>query len=158
MLLVILAIGFLLLGIACFIYFKYGKSLYAYDNEWVYIAGFIISACIIVISLLAFIITGAEYLHHTVVDEKIMLYEEENTKIEKEIAILVSTYQEFEKETYRDFKNESPTVLVNMYPELKSNELVKEQITLYTENNKKIKQLKEEKINYKLKAWWLFLK
>ena len=43
-----------------------------------------------------------------------------------------------------------------MYPELKSDKLVEEQISVYEENNKKIRELKEDKIDLKVKKWWLY--
>ena len=43
-----------------------------------------------------------------------------------------------------------------MYPELKSDNLVTKQIELYVENNKQIKKLKSEKLDYNLMAWWLY--
>jgi hypothetical protein len=48
-------------------------------------------------------------------------------------------------------------VLVERYPELKSNELVKQQLDLYIENNQEIKELKLEKLNkYKYELWLFF--
>ena len=43
-----------------------------------------------------------------------------------------------------------------MYPEIKSDDLVTRQINLYIENNKQIKSLKSQKLNYHLMAWWLY--
>ena len=90
-----------------------------------------------------------------IVDEKIAMYQEENTKIEKQIDTLVSNYMNYESDTYEKFKSESSITLVSMYPELKSDKLVEEQISVYEENNKKIRDLKEDKINLKVKKWWL---
>lgn len=90
------------------------------------------------------------------IDEKISMYQEENTKIEKQIDTLVSNYMNYESNTYEKFKSESSITLVSMYPELKSDKLVEEQISVYEENNKKIRELKEDKINLKVKKWWLY--
>lgn len=84
------------------------------------------------------------------------MYQEENTKIEKQIDTLVSNYMNYESNTYEKFKSESSITLVSMYPELKSDKLVEEQIFVYEENNKKIRELKEDKINLKVKKWWLY--
>lgn len=90
------------------------------------------------------------------IDEKISMYQEENTKIEKQLDTLISNYMNYESNTYEKFKSESSITLVSMYPELKSDKLVEEQISVYEENNKKIRELKEDKINLKVKKWWLY--
>lgn len=95
-----------------------------------------------------------------VADSKIAMYEEENIKIEQDIATIVKDYMNYEKDTYKvaseQIENSSLLVLTELYPDLKSNELVKKQIDVYTENNNKIKQLKEEKINNQTCKWWLY--
>ena len=91
-----------------------------------------------------------------IIDEKIAMYQEENNKIEKQIDTLVSNYMNYESDTYEKIKSESSITLVSMYPELKSDKLVEEQISVYEENNKKIREFKEDKINLKVKKWWLY--
>ena len=95
-----------------------------------------------------------------IADTKIAMYEEENTKIEQDIATIVKDYMNYEKDTYKvaseQIESSSLLVLTELYPDLKSNELVKRQIDIYTENNNKIKQLKEEKINNQTCKWWLY--
>lgn len=95
-----------------------------------------------------------------IADTKIAMYEEENTKIEQDITTIVKDYMNYEKDTYKiaseQIENSSLLVLTELYPDLKSNELVKKQIDIYTENNNKIKQLKEEKINNQVCKWWLY--
>lgn len=83
---------------------------------------------------------------HTI-DEKIEMYQEENANIEESINILVKEYMDFESELYSDLKSESFITLIALYPELKSDELVQEQINIYTRNNAIIKELREEKID-----------
>lgn len=87
---------------------------------------------------------------------KIEMYEEENTKIEEQIDTLVKQYMEYEGKTLTEFKSESSITLVSLYPELKSDDLVSKQIEVYIENNNKIKQLKEDKINMKIGKWLLY--
>ena len=95
-----------------------------------------------------------------VADVKIAMYEEENTKIEQDISIIVKDYTNYEKDTYKvaseQIENSSLLVLTELYPDLKSNELVKKQIDVYIDNSNKIKQLKEEKINNQICKWWLY--
>lgn len=95
-----------------------------------------------------------------IADTKIAMYEEENTRIEQDIATIVKDYMNYEKDTYKvaseKIESSSLLVLTELYPDLKSNELVKKQIDVYTKNNDKIKELKEEKINNQICKWWLY--
>ena len=84
------------------------------------------------------------------------MYTEENTKIEEQIDAIVKEYMEYEGETFSELKGDSSMILVSLYPDLKSDELVKTQISTYQANNKKIKELKETKINAKIYKWWLY--
>ena len=94
------------------------------------------------------------------VDSKIAMYEEENAKIEQDVATIVKDYMNYEKDTYKltaeELEASSLLILTELYPDLKSNELVKKQIDIYIENNNKIKQLKEQKINNQACKWWLY--
>lgn len=92
----------------------------------------------------------------TVIDKKIAMYQKENTKIENQMDVLVSQYMKFETDTYGELKNESSITLVSLYPDLKSDELVKKQIEVYESNNKEIREMKEKKINLKVLKWWLY--
>lgn len=91
-----------------------------------------------------------------VMDEKIAMYQEENKKIEESIDTKVQLYMEFEAETYASLKDKDAIDLVTLFPELQSDELVKEQIKVYTKNNDKIKKLKEKKINLSKVKWKLY--
>lgn len=108
-------------------------------------------ACLIVGIFLCIYVTGG-----SVVDKKIAMYQKENTKIENQMDVLVSQYMKFETDTYGELKNESPITLVSLYPDLKSDELVKKQIEVYETNNKEIRDMKEKKINLKVAKWWLY--
>ena len=94
-----------------------------------------------------------------IIDEKIAMYEEENKKIEQEIDRIVEGYLKHEKDTYTDLKAEdSPITLITLFPELKADELVQQQIAVYIANREEIKLLKEEKIDLKLWEWVLYFK
>lgn len=88
--------------------------------------------------------------------EKIAMYEEENKKIEEDITVMVKEYMQYEGDTFKDVTSESAITLVNLYPELKSSELVTQQISIHTENNKKIKELKESLIEAKNAKYLLY--
>lgn len=96
------------------------------------------------------------YSNGIVAPKKIKMYQEENTKIEQQIDDLVKNYMEYEGKTLKEFKSESSMTLVSLYPTLKSDELVKQEINTYVENNKKIKELKEYEIELKIGKWLLY--
>lgn len=109
-----------------------------------------------VIVIIAAIIMAFDVSYSTVINKKIAMYKEENTKIENEVKVIVENYKDYEGKTLKEFKIDNLTVALSLYPELKTNELVKTQITIYVENNKKIKELKEDKLNYSVARWWLY--
>lgn len=124
-------------------------------------AGGIITGCVAeVIVIIAVIVQVCGISQLKVADQKISMYEEENAKIEQDITTIVKDYMNYEKDTYKiaseQIDGSSLLVLTELYPDLKSNELIKKQIEIYTENNNKIKQLKEEKINNQTCKWWLY--
>lgn len=88
--------------------------------------------------------------------KKIKMYQTENNKIENQIGELVKGYMDYESETYKNFKNESSITMVNLYPDLKSNELVQKQMNIYLTNNDKIKELNEKEIDTKIGKWLLY--
>ena len=89
-------------------------------------------------------------------EEKIAMYQEENSKIESQISELVEKYMDYESETLSEFTPESSITLVSLYPDLKSDTLVQTQITTYTENNNIIKELKEMLIDRSVYRWMLY--
>lgn len=124
---------------------------YVIDEDF---AGFFL-VCFCVLLVIGMFL-GISVSNGKTIDEKIVMYQEENNKIKKQIDTLVSNYMNYESDTYEKIKSESSITLVSMYPELKSDKLVEEQISVYEENNKKIREFKEDKINLKVKKWWLY--
>lgn len=90
------------------------------------------------------------------IDSKIELYQTQNTEIESKIQATVASYLAHERQTYKDLKPDNAIAVVSAYPELHSNELIKKQIEVYEDNNKKIMGLKEEKLNQPIYKWWLY--
>lgn len=90
------------------------------------------------------------------------MYEEENNNIQNSVSQIVESYKNYEQNTYSeslksiDTNNTDIIVLTQLYPELKSNDMVNKQIDIYQENNNKIKDLKEERINNEIAKWWLY--
>ena len=91
-----------------------------------------------------------------VLDQKIAMYEEENTSIEESISSIVEGYMDYESNAYSDLKSQDFIELVTNFPDLKANALVQEELGVYIENNQKIKELKEEKIELSTKKWLLY--
>lgn len=108
------------------------------------------------VCLIAGIVLCVSVTDGSVIDKKIAMYQKENTKIENQMDVLVSQYMKFETDTYGELKNESSITLVSLYPDLKSDELVKKQIDVYESNNKEIRKMKEKKIDLKVLKWWLY--
>lgn len=115
-------------------------------------AGFIAG----VICFIVMILFGMAVSKHGVVDDKIAMYLEENAKIEEQVNILVDEYMDHETEIYSNAKTTSPVVLAQLYPEIKSNDLIGSQIDIYVANNEQIKALKLQKINGSVYRWWLY--
>lgn len=110
----------------------------------------------LVISLAAFIFLLIVLSKGPTIDSKIELYQTQNTDIETKIQATVASYLAHERQTYKDLKPDNAIGVVSAYPELHSNELVKKQIEVYEGNNKKIIDLKEEKLNQPVYKWWLY--
>ena len=117
---------------------------------------FIITGLGFVVTLVITIFLTIGVSNLSVIDEKIAMYQEENTKIEEQIAETVKQYQEYETEIFTEVKPESSITLVALYPDLKSDTLVQAQLAVYIENNKQIKDLKEKQISGSVKRWWLY--
>ena len=115
-----------------------------------------ISACAIIISVVAIVCLIGAVCKLRVIDEKISMYTEENARIETQIAEVIEQYQEYEANAYQGVKPESAMTLIAMYPDLKSDALVQAQIEVYVANNEKIKELREQKINGDVYRWWLY--
>ena len=115
-----------------------------------------IGGSLLVIEIIALIICTNKLISFRVIDDKIKLYQKQNKEIEQKIELVVKEYKDFEKDTFTGLKSDSYITLVNLYPELKSDKMVQQQIDLYTKNNKKITSLKEEKINITIYRWWVY--
>jgi hypothetical protein len=101
-------------------------------------------------------IFGGLVINGRTIQAKIEMYQEENTNIEESMDLLVQKYMNYESDTYGDLKGESSITLVSLYPELKADTLVEQQLVIYVENNNKIKSLKEKQINISNYRWWLY--
>ena len=128
------------------------------DQESEGIAGlvYVLSSMGLIVSLVAFAILLISISNGSTIDSKIELYQSQNTDIESKIQATVASYLAHEKQTYKYLKPDNAITVVSAYPELHNNELVKKQIEVYEDNNKKIMGLKEEKLNQPVYKWWLY--
>ena len=93
----------------------------------------------------------------SILDDKIAMYQEENAIIEQDIDRIVKEYLKHEQDTFADLKTEESSItLVTLFPELKSDTLVQQQLEIYVANNTKIRSLREEKINIAKTKWILY--
>ncbi len=122
------------------------------------IVGLVLSIVLTLTSLIIGIVLGVKMTGKTVVDQQIIIYEQENAQLESDIDIIVKAYIEHEGGTFSNFKNESSIVLVQLFPELKSNELIIRQIDIINTNNQEIKTLKSERARFSQIRWWLCFK
>ena len=151
MILVILVLGILMAVGGTILYYKLDG-----DKDAIGTSLQITGAIIIIISTIASIILFISVIDRVGIEKKIAMYEEENTKIEQQIADVVTQYQEYEAGIFTEVAPESAMTLVALYPELKSDTLVQSQIEVYVDNNKQIKELKCKAINTSVIRWWLY--
>lgn len=108
------------------------------------------------VSFIAIIALGIKVKSLSVIDDRIAMYEEENTRIEQQVADVVEQYQKYETDIFMEVAPESAVTMVSLYPELKSDSLVQAQIEVYTENNKTIRDLRDKQIKGNVYRWWLY--
>lgn len=115
----------------------------------------------LIITIVCILAVGLNFSNIINIDNKIKVYEEENQNIEKSVQEIVESYRNYEGNTYSEYlKNvniEGTDILAlgQLFPELKTNELVSKQIDIYVENNNQIKDLKIKKQDLAKYKWWL---
>lgn len=125
---------------------------HAFFTAMSWIFGFVVLGLVIAICCLS-----TKVATESTIDSKIEMYQEENAKIEQDIDIIVKEYLKHEHDTFADLKTEESLItLVTLFPELKSDTLVQQQLEIYVANNAKIRSLKEEKINIVKIKWILY--
>lgn len=118
-------------------------------------AGALIGAGISFIVII--ILISCLFYNKNVLPQKIQMYEEENADIEKKIANTVEKYMQYEKEVMIEVSPEDDVItLIALYPELKADELVKAEMDVYIENNKKIKEMKSKQLRIPLYKFLIF--
>lgn len=161
--LIVLFIIFLLMIIIGILLFRWANEGYDHEGLCVFAICGTILGCIeefIVVCCIIYCAFGISQLK--VADRKIEMYQAENNNIQNQVAEIVKNYQDYEQNTYTeslkniDISNTDVVVLTQLYPDIKSNEMVNKQIQIYQDNNNKIKEIKEEKLNNEVCKWWLY--
>ncbi|MCM1259645.1 MAG: hypothetical protein NC182_01715 [Prevotella sp.] len=147
MLIVLFILFLILLIVSTILYFK--------DVDG-FIGGIMISGFImfLLIALIGFCIN--DIIYEKVYQQQIEILEEENMVIDEELKVIVKEYMNWESDVYDQFNNESTITLIQLYPELKSNELVQTQISVFLSNREEIKNLKKNILESKTAKWWLY--
>lgn len=144
----ILVIGIVVLIVSVALY-------QTFDNEVFTVTG-VVSGIIAFIAFFVFVGSTICVCDATTAEDRITILTEQNTEIEHQVDLAVAKYMEHEKTTFKDLKGKSSITLVSLYPELKSDELIKKQIEVYVNNNNAIKDLKLTKAEAKIWRWWLY--
>ena len=132
----------------------------SYDEPVGYIIGCVFAWIGTAVAIVCLCVLTTEYLGFYVIDDRFNILQQENAVIEQRVEETVKQYQDYETGIFTDSTQDVSSdvmVLVERYPELKSDALVQQQIDLYIKNNNEIKQLKLDKINkYKYELWLFF--
>lgn len=141
--LIVMTIGLFLLG--CWLS----------DDECGLVLG-VIAGFMFIVEIIVVVILSVSVSNLKVIDQRIEMYQEENAKIEEQISEVVKQYQEYETGIFIEAAPESSITLISLYPDLKADTLVQNQIDVYVKNNETIKELKDKKITGSVKRWWLY--
>lgn len=153
MLIVIILICVALFFLACFI------GDHVDEDSLVFkfcVGSSIVSALIGIFCVFMIAVSIGKVVGSSAIDEQINLYEDENVQIEEHINSVVDEYKAYENDTLDKFNGSNGTEIISMYPELKANELIQEQMDIYYQNQTTILELKSEKIKMKPWKWWLY--
>lgn len=145
--LILLTVVFLILAVLAIIFIK--------DYEISAVLG-AIGFVFAFIGIISMLVVGGNLVAGQTIQDKITMYETENAEIDSQICEIVEGYKSYEKETFENISNKSANVLVELYPDLKSNELVSKQMEIYMDNKNKVVSLQEDLINQRPLRWWLY--
>lgn len=90
------------------------------------------------------------------IEEKIQIYEDQNTQIEQSIDAAVKAYCEHEQITYVQMSDGAVALVAAAYPELASSELVKTQMEVWTSNSHELKDLKSKLVDFHRAQYFLY--
>lgn len=90
------------------------------------------------------------------IQEKIQIYEDQNTQIEQSIDAAVKAYCEHEQITYTQMSDGAVALVAAAYPELASSELVKTQMEVWTFNSHELKKMKSKLVDFNKARYFLY--
>ena len=90
------------------------------------------------------------------IQEKIQIYEDQNTQIEQSVDAAVKAYCEHEQITYVQMSDGAVALVAAAYPELASSELVKTQMEVWTSNSQELKELKSKLVDFHRAQYFLY--
>lgn len=155
----LIVLSIICIGLLPLFNWRYKKADYGDDEGW------IIGMVLAIIGLLTCISLICVAINFTIkipqMDNRIALYQEENSRIEEQAKTTIEVYQDYEKEIFGNIdldkiSSEKLILLTSIYPELKSDVMIQELIQIYINNTNEIKQLKIDKFNHELWRWWLY--
>lgn len=148
MFLVILFIGIVLVVI----------SIIAWSEGWeaTNVITAIFAVMLSMIAIIGIICCLCDVVKGQIAQDKIEMYQEQNEKIEADVATQIENYVQYETKTFTKVDKENALSVVELYPNLKSNTLVQQQIQLHIDNINKINDCKSEQIKAKMAKWWIY--
>ena len=90
-------------------------------------------------------------------DSQIAVLEEKNELVLKQIEPLVNKYLAYEGEVYKNLKLDANMIISTAcYPQLKADEFVRSQITIFLHNQEEITGLKLKKARLDAYKFWIY--
>lgn len=124
------------------------------EDTWVTFS--LIGWIVFSITAIAGLCVGGAYVNSGYADERLEVVRAKNQEVEEGIQFAVKSYMEHEGKTYTEMAPNEALAVVQTYPELSSNELVKDQIETYKANREQILKYEQSKVTRKVLAWWLW--
>jgi hypothetical protein len=126
-----------------------------YDNEISCVIGCVITVGIF-ISVILIVCAICRIWDGAVATDKIKSYEQGKIRIEKEMGTMVNAYMDYEKDNVKRVSDKDAVSYVTVIPELKSSDLVKQEMALYADYDKRIMKLKEKQADAKFAKFLLY--
>ena len=116
-------------------------------------ACFLVVVCIIL--LIPVLINAHTLTQAPIIDDVIKIHQEENRRIEESLMELVTMHMEHEQHVFENVNHDSIVTLIQLFPELSSNDLVRTQMQIHVENSNTIRELRVRQVSFSRNRWWL---
>lgn len=156
MLIILFTIGIVLIILGC---------IGMYSRKWriefdFSVAMTVLGSCITAVVSLFMIIAITFSIKIPQMEERVVIYQEENARIEEQIKTAIEAYQDYEQEMFDKvdldkITSEKLILLTSLYPELKADTMVQTQIQVYIDNTTALRELRIKKLDYELWRWWI---